>query len=82
MAGPSILGISGSAAEKSYNSLLLRAFGTLLPEGFSFEVATDLQELPFYDPDLDANPGKDLSSALRLAAARADAVVIATPEYN
>lgn len=76
-----LLGIAGSLREGSYNRGLLRATRQLLPEGVEL-VEHDLRELPFYDGDLEAAgdpaPVTDLKDAIRAA----DAIVIATPEYN
>jgi chromate reductase len=46
------------------------------------EVYDGLAGLPSYDADLDAGPGHRAVARLREAIADADAVLIATPEYN
>ena len=76
-----ILGISGSLRKASSNSGLLRAASQLLPEKMTMEVF-DLAPLPFYNGDLDGPhaPGPVLDFRKRIAAA--DALLIATPEYN
>ena len=78
-----VLGISGSLRRDSYNSMLLRTAAELLPSGAELEVYDRLKDVPPYDADDD---GGDLAPAavrdLRDAVAEADAVLIATPEYN
>src|SRR3954449_8983717 len=76
-----ILGISGSARRDSHNTKLLRAAAELLPAGVELVEWEGLTALPIFDEDLEANrPGavEDLHEAM----AQADAVLIATPEYN
>jgi chromate reductase, NAD(P)H dehydrogenase (quinone) len=79
---PRILGISGSLRRESHNTSLLRAAAKLLPPGVELEVFDALRELPPYDADLDVEPADPAVARLRRAIAEADAVLIATPEYN
>jgi chromate reductase len=77
-----VLGISGSLRRGSYNAQLLRAAATELPPGASFALFDELAAVPPYSEDLDGDPTPPGAAALRAAIAAADAVVIATPEYN
>jgi chromate reductase, NAD(P)H dehydrogenase (quinone) len=77
-----ILGISGSLRRDSYNSMLLRAAAELLPEGAELEIYDGLKAVPPYDADDDGDFAPPAVQALREAVAEADAVLIATPEYN
>ncbi len=77
-----ILGISGSLRRGSYNTRLLEAAAELLPEGVEFELLDGLKDVPPYDEDDDVEPAPDPVARLRGAIAGADAVLIATPEYN
>jgi chromate reductase len=77
-----ILGISGSLRRGSHNRALLRAAAAALPPGATLEVWDDLAALPAYDEDLDRDPVPETVARLREAIAEADAVLIATPEYN
>ncbi len=77
-----IVGISGSASIRSYNAALLRAAGKLLPDHLEFVVASGLEKLPFYTPELDGDNLPQAARQLRELVGRADALVIATPEYN
>ncbi len=76
-----ILAISGSLRERSYNRALLRAARELVPAGVEIE-EHDISPLPFYDGDLEAAGDPEPVVALRTAVAKADAILIATPEYN
>ncbi len=77
-----VLGLSGSLRRESHNRALLRAAAASLPPGAELVVWDRIAELPAYDEDLDAAPGPEPVRALREAIAAADAVLIATPEYN
>ena len=76
-----ILAISGSLRERSYNRALLQAARELAPAGVEIE-EFDISGLPFYDGDLEAAGDPDAVAELRAAVAEADALLIATPEYN
>jgi chromate reductase, NAD(P)H dehydrogenase (quinone) len=74
-----ILGISGSLREGSYNTQLLRAAADLLPPGTELEIFDGLRGVPPYvQGEQQSAAVKRLKRALR----DADAVLIATPEYN
>lgn len=78
-----ILGISGSLRRDSHNTTLLRAAATLLPPSAELVVYDGLRAVPPYDADEDdpAAPPEAVRE-LRDAIAAADAVLLATPEYN
>ncbi len=76
-----ILGISGSLRRGSHNRKLLRAAGALLPPGVELVEWDGLAGLPAFDEDLELTPPpavKELFEAITAA----DAILIATPEYN
>jgi chromate reductase len=77
-----VLGISGSLRRDSYNSALLRAAAERLPGGVDFVSFDRLAEIPAYDADLEEGTAPDAVEALREAMREADAVLVATPEYN
>jgi chromate reductase len=77
-----VLGISGSLRAESHNTKLLRAAAELLPADVEFELYEDLKSVPPYDQDDDVEPAPAAVAALRAAIAGADAVLVATPEYN
>lgn len=75
-----VLGVAGSLRKASYNRALLRAVGEALPPTATMEIFDGLAALPTFDPDSKAEPPPVV--AWKQALAQADAVVIATPEYN
>ncbi|MFN8215346.1 MAG: NADPH-dependent FMN reductase [Solirubrobacterales bacterium] len=78
-----VLGISGSLRRDSYNSALLRAAAQRLPAGVELSEYEDLREIPPFDADLEeAGETPPAVHELRAAVRGADAVLIATPEYN
>jgi NAD(P)H-dependent FMN reductase len=77
-----ILGISGSLRRGSHNLTLLRAAATQLPPNAVFEEYRELAAIPAYNEDLDTASAPAAVRSLRQAIATADAVIIATPEYN
>src|ERR671935_989292 len=76
-----VLGIAGSLRAGSYNRALLRAARELAPAGMEIE-EHDLHGLPFYDGDVEAAGDPELVSAFKEAIHGAEAILIATPEYN
>ena len=77
-----ILGISGSLRRDSHNRKLLRAAEELLPPGVELELWDELKAVPPFDEDDEAGPEPAAVASLRDAVAAADAILIATPEYN
>jgi len=77
-----ILGISGSLRRDSYNAALLRAAAELMPDDVELEIWDGLKSVPPYDQDDDAAGAPAEVRELRSRFAAADAVLIATPEYN
>jgi chromate reductase len=77
-----VLGISGSLRRDSYNTALLRAAAERLPGGVEFVDFGRLEEIPAYDGDLEEGETPAAVADLREAMREADAVLIATPEYN
>lgn len=76
-----ILGISGSLRRDSYNRRLLRAAAALLPPELELVIFEGLKGVPPFDEDDEPNPPIGVRT-LREAIAGADALLIATPEYN
>ena len=77
-----VLGISGSLRGDSHNTRLLRAAARELPDGAELRLLEGLREVPPYDEDDDREPAPAAVRRLREAIAGADALLIATPEYN
>ena len=76
-----ILGIAGSLRRGSHNRRLLRAAGDALPPGVDLVEWEGLAALPAFDEDLESTPPPPVQELLD-AIADADALLIATPEYN
>lgn len=77
-----VLGISGSLRHDSHNSALLRAAAERLPAGAELVPFERLAEIPPYDEDVEGEGVPEVVRDLRQALRGADAVLIATPEYN
>jgi chromate reductase, NAD(P)H dehydrogenase (quinone) len=77
-----VLAISGSLRHGSHNTALLREAAALAPAGVELQLYEGLELLPPYNEDDDAADGPLESERLRAAIRDADALLIATPEYN
>jgi chromate reductase, NAD(P)H dehydrogenase (quinone) len=77
-----VLGLSGSLRRDSHNSALLRTAAERLPAGAELIPFEGLGEIPPYDEDVEAFDLPDAVRELREAIRAADAVLVATPEYN
>jgi chromate reductase, NAD(P)H dehydrogenase (quinone) len=77
-----VLGISGSLRRGSHNTRLLRAAALELPPGSELVLFEQLGAVPPYSQDHDGDSPPAGAAVLRDAIGRADAVLIATPEYN
>jgi chromate reductase, NAD(P)H dehydrogenase (quinone) len=77
-----VLGISGSLRHGSYNTALLHEAADLLPAGVELEPYEGLELLPPYNEDDEGEDGPVEGRRLRDAIEGADALLIATPEYN
>lgn len=79
-----LLGISGSLRKGSYNTSLLQAALQLLPEGVSMDTF-NIGELPLYNADMDMPAAAQRPASVqqfRELVAKADGLVICSPEYN
>jgi len=77
-----IIGITGSLRTNSFNTALLRAATSLVPNETTLEIAT-LKGIPLYDGDLEASDGiPQAVIALQEQIVAADGLLLATPEYN
>lgn len=77
-----ILGLAGSLRRASLHRGLIRAARELAPEGVTIEYYEELDEIPFFNQDVenegDPAPVRELKEKIQAA----DAVLIATPEYD
>ena len=76
-----VLGFAGSLRAASYNKMLLRAAVELAPAGMEIEIH-DIGDIPLFNEDVEAAGTPPAVEAFREAIRRADALLIATPEYN
>ena len=77
-----VLLVSGSLRGGSYNAALLRAAADALPRGVGHAWLGGIAALPPYTEDDDGGHAPAAVTRLRRAIAAAEAVLIATPEYN
>jgi chromate reductase len=77
-----VLAISGSLRRDSHNTALLRAAAELVPPPVELEIFDGLKAVEPYDEDDDQGAGPAGARRLREAIEAADAILIATPEYN
>lgn len=75
-----ILAISGSLRAASINSAFCRVAARLATPPLRVSVFAGLSELPLFNPDLDSCPPSSVQD-FRAAIDRADALLIASPEY-
>jgi chromate reductase len=76
-----ILAISGSLRDGSFNRLLIHAAEELAPDGVEIETF-DIDDIPLYNQDEDKPDEPQSVAGLRAAIRDADALLLATPEYN
>lgn len=81
--GPSLtfLGIAGSLRAASYNRGLIRVASEVAQAGTTV-VPYDLAAIPMFNADVEANGDPPAVADFKRAIAAADALLIATPEYN
>jgi chromate reductase len=75
-----ILGFVGSLRRGSYNKAMMRVAVELVPEDAVIEVF-DLQGIPPFNQDLERQPPQ-IVKKFKAAIRKADAILIASPEYN
>ena len=77
-----VIGIPGSLREASYNKGLLRAAAELAPAGMEIKIYQRLGDIPPYNDDVFAKGDPEPVADFKAAIGGADAMLIATPEYN
>lgn len=77
-----VLGIAGSLRDGSYNRALLKAAREVTPDGVRLRLYDGLGEVPPYDQDEDTASPPPAVADLRRRIREADALLVATPEYN
>lgn len=76
-----VLGFAGSLRRGSYNRALIRAARELAPDGMEVE-PFDLDGIPLFNQDVEAKGFPDSVRSFHEAIGQADALLIATPEYQ
>lgn len=76
-----VLGIPGSLRDDSYNRALLEAAQRLSGPDMTITLV-DIGDLPHFDADLEADGDPEVVRAFKEAVRAADALLIATPEYQ
>jgi len=75
-----IAAFSGSLRKESYTTKLVKAFQKLAPKDITFNIV-DISQLPLLNQDLESQLPQtviDLHNSIQ----KADAILLATPEYN
>jgi chromate reductase, NAD(P)H dehydrogenase (quinone) len=75
-----VLAFAGSLRKSSYNKALIRAAVEEAPQNIAIEVY-DLEGIPLYNADQENNPAQKVVE-FKEKIRGADALLIATPEYN
>jgi NAD(P)H-dependent FMN reductase len=75
-----VLAVAGSLRVASINAAFCRAAARVAPPDMAVTLYRELGALPPFNPDLELQPPPPVS-AFRTAVARADALLIASPEY-
>jgi NAD(P)H-dependent FMN reductase len=82
-----VLALVGSLRAASVNRQIAELAAEVAPDGVTLTIFEGLGDLPFYNEEIDAAMNADAPAlapvtALRAAAAEADAALVVTPEYN
>ena len=77
-----VLAVCGSLQAKSGNLALLNAAAASMPPGVELVLFDGLRNLPYFNPDTEANGVPESVKQWRLALTASDAVLIASPEYG
>jgi chromate reductase, NAD(P)H dehydrogenase (quinone) len=80
--GVSVLAIGGSLRRDSFNRRVVQAAPALAPQSLQISVYDELASVPLFSEDLEMPCAPSGVERLRRAAASADGMLIATPEYN
>ena len=81
MSALDVVGLCGSLRRASLNLAALRLAGDLMPASMSLSIVP-WRDVPMFDGDVFAQGLPPPVAALRERIRRADAVLVATPEYN
>jgi chromate reductase, NAD(P)H dehydrogenase (quinone) len=76
-----VLALSGSLQTRSSNTALVRLASRLAEAPVEVDIFDALEDLPYFNPELDVEPAPRAVADLRARVAAAEAVLIASPEY-
>lgn len=76
-----VLGIVGSLRANSFNGALLNATKNFFPDRVEFETF-DISEIPHYNQDVEDSGIPEIVSEFKQKVLDADAIILASPEYN
>lgn len=76
-----IVGFTGSLRRNSYNKSALQAAQALVPENTVLEIV-ELKHIPFFNEDVEVEGVPQAVAEFKAKLSEADAILIATPEYN
>lgn len=77
-----VIGFAGSLRKNSYNKMLLKTVQNLFPSDMEMEIV-DIPDIPIYNYDIQESQGFPQSIInIGEKIKNADAILIATPEYN
>ena len=82
MSDTRVLVLVGSLRADSLNRRIAETVKAQAPAGVTVEIAEGLDEVPFYNEDLDGEQVPAAAAALRAQVAASDRVLVVTPEYN
>ncbi|MFN3004336.1 NAD(P)H-dependent oxidoreductase [Mycolicibacterium wolinskyi] len=77
-----VLAVVGSLRSASINKQIAQVAVDNAEDGIAVRLYEGLGELPFYNEEIDTAALTGPAQTLRAAVARADAVLVVTPEYN
>ena len=76
-----VLAISGSLQTRSSNTALVRLASRLAEAPVEVDIFDTLEDLPYFNPELDVEPAPRAVADLRARIQAAEAVLVASPEY-
>jgi len=77
-----VLGVVDSLRRQSFNRLSLEHAAARAPDRLQIDIAPDLIRLPLFDEDLELDGLPDDVAAMQERIRAADALLLASPEYN
>lgn len=77
-----VLVLVGSLRADSVNRRLAESLSARAPQDVTVSIADGLDQLPFYNEDIDGDDVPPAAARLRAEVADADRVLVVTPEYN